>query len=108
SSDKTQFPQLDLSAKISGSGAGTPSLSFEGGLVTTKSDAFIEYQGQAYQVPTSLYQQFLSSYAQQPQLSQSAGSAGNTSSIFKRLGIDPSTWLTNVSNEGTTDVGGVT
>jgi hypothetical protein len=107
SSDKTQFPQLDLSAKVSGQGAGTPSISFEGGLITTKSDAFIEYQGQAYQVPTSLYQQFQNSYAQQAQLNQSAGASSNGSSIFKRLGIDPSTWLTNVSNEGTTDVGGV-
>jgi hypothetical protein len=108
SSDKTQFPQLDLSAKVSGAGAGTPSISFEGGLVTTKSGAWIEYQGQAYQVPGSLYQQFVSSYAQQAQLSQSAGASSNTSSIFKRLGVDPSTWLTNVSNEGTTDVGGDT
>src|SRR4051812_23159329 len=36
SSDKTQFPQLDLSAKVSGSGAGSPSISFEGALIATK------------------------------------------------------------------------
>lgn len=105
STDKTQFPELDLTAKVSGQGSGTPSISFEGGLITTKDGAFVDYQGQAYQVPTSLYQQFVASYARQAQLSQAAG--GAKSSLFKRLGIDPSSWFTNVSNEGTTDVGGV-
>jgi hypothetical protein len=106
SGDKTQLPELDLTAKVSGQGAGTPSISFEGGLVATKTDAFLEYQGQAYQIPSSLYQQYRSLYAQQAAAQASAGS--NSSSVFKQLGIDPSTWLTNVSNEGTTDVGGVT
>src|SRR5436190_5852200 len=45
STDKTQFPQLDLSAKVSGSGGGSPSISFEGALIATKTNAYVEYQG---------------------------------------------------------------
>lgn len=108
SQDKTKFPQLDLSAKVSGQGSGTPSISFEGGVIVTDTDAFVEYQGQAYQVPSSLFQQFTASYAAQQQAAQSAGGSSNTSSLLKQFGIDPATWLTNVSNDGTTDVGGVT
>jgi hypothetical protein len=107
SADKTQFPQLDLTAKVSGSGAGSPSISFEGGLIATKTAAFVEYQGQAYQVPSALYQRFAAAYQQQANLGQSAQQSSNASSFFKRLGIDPSTWLTNLSNDGDTDVGGV-
>jgi hypothetical protein len=109
STDKTKFPQLDLTAKVSGQGTGTPSISFEGGLIATNTDAFVSYQGTDYQIPSSLYQQFTAQYAQQQQLAQQSGaSSKSASSLFKQLGIDPSTWLTNVSNDGTADVGGVT
>ncbi len=108
SEDKTKFPQLDLTAKVSGQGSGTPGISFEGGLIATDTDAFVEYQGQAYQVPSSLFQQFAAQYAAQQRAAQAAGGSSNGSSVLKQFGIDPATWLTNVSNEGTADVGGVT
>ena len=108
STGSTQFPQLDLTAKVSGSGGGSPSISFEGALITTNSNAYIEYQGTAYQVPTQLYDRFKSAYQQQAQAGQAAQSGSSTSSIFNRLGIDPTTWLTNESNDGTTDVDGTT
>jgi hypothetical protein len=106
SSDNTQFPQLDLSAKVSGEGAGSPSISFEGALIATESNAYVSYQGTNYQIPTQLYDQFKTAYAQQAQAAKSSGQSSSASSIFKRLGIDPSTWLTNETNEGTTDVDG--
>jgi hypothetical protein len=98
---KTSFPQLDLSANVSGT-AGGPSISFDGSLITTKDNAYVEYQDQAYEVGTQAYQQFAQAYAQAAQQNQSKG---NTSG-FSQFGIDPKTWLTNVSNEGTTDVEG--
>ena len=100
-SDQTAFPELDLTANVSASGGG-PSISFDGSLITTKDNAFVEYQDQAYEVGTDAYQQFAQAYAQAAKQNKSK-SGGNA---FSQFGIDPSTWLTNVTNEGTTDVDG--
>jgi hypothetical protein len=100
--DTTAFPQLDLTANVSGSSGG-PSISFDGSLITTKDNAFVEYQNQAYEVGTTAFRQFAQAYAQAAKQNQAKGSS---SSGFSQFGIDPKTWLTNVSNEGTTDVDG--
>jgi hypothetical protein len=102
SSNPNSFPQLDLSAKISASGAGQ-SFSFDGSLIATKDNAYVEYQGQAYEVGTAVFKKFAQAYEQQAAQAQ-GGQSG--SSFFKQFGIDPANWLTNVSNEGTTDVEG--
>jgi hypothetical protein len=99
--DPTAFPQFDLTANVSGS-AGGPSISFDGSLIATKDNAYVEYQDQAYEVGTDLFTRFTQSYAQAAQQSQ----AQEDQNFFEQFGIDPSTWLTNVSNEGTTDVEG--
>jgi hypothetical protein len=100
-SDKTAFPQLDLTAIVSGSQGG-PSISFNGSLIATKDNAYVEYQDQAYEVGTAAFQQFAQAYAKAAKQNQANGS----SSGFSQFGIDPKTWLTNVSNEGTTDIDG--
>jgi hypothetical protein len=100
-SDKTAFPQLDLTANVSGSQGG-PSISFNGSLITTTDNAYVEYQDQAYEVGTTAFKQFAQAYAKAAKQNQAKGS----SSGFSQFGIDPKTWLTNVSNEGTTDVDG--
>ena len=101
----TSFPELDLTAKVAGSGAGQ-SVNFEGALTATKDAAFVTYKDQAYEVPSATFQQFKSAYEAQAQAAGGSGSSSNASSVLQQLGIDPSTWLTNVSNEGTTDVEG--
>ena len=98
------FPQLDLNAKLDASGAGQ-SFSFQGGLVATKDNAFVEYQGQAYEVGTKLFSRFTQAYEQATRQAQAA-QGGQSSSFFDQFGIDPKTWLTNVSNEGDEDVEG--
>jgi len=98
----TAFPQFDLTANVSGSSGG-PSLSFSGSLIATKDNAYVEYQNQAYEVGSDVFRQFTQSYAQAARQNQAQKS---NQGVFQRLGIDPSTWLTNVSNEGTTDVEG--
>jgi len=98
------FPQLDLTGKISASAPGQ-SFGFDGSLVTTKDNAYVEYQGQAYEVGTTLFKKFVQAYQKQASQAQAQG-AQNSSSILKQFGIDPANWLTNVSNEGTTDVEG--
>ena len=100
-SNKTTFPQLDLTANVSGSQGG-PSISFDGSLIATKDNAYVEYQNQAYEVGTAAFQQFATAYAKAAKQNQANGS----SSGFSQFGIDPKTWLTNVSNEGTTDIDG--
>jgi len=99
--DDTAFPQLDLTANVSGS-AGGPSISFDGSLIATKDNAYVEYQDQAYEVGTDVFQQFTQAYAKSAQQNQ-AKSGG---SVLSRFGVDPSNWLTNVTNEGSTDVDG--
>jgi hypothetical protein len=101
STDQTSFPEVDLTANFSASGGG-PSLSFDGALITTKDNAFVEYGGQAYEVGADTFKQFAQAYAQAAQQNQSK----NQGNVFSQFGIDPSTWLTNVTNEGTTDVDG--
>lgn len=103
--NKTAIPQLDLTAKVSASGAGQ-TFSFDGALIATKDNAYVEYQNQAYEVGTAAFKQFAAAYAQSAKQAQAQQGSQGTSSLFKRFGIDPSTWLTNVSNEGTTDVEG--
>jgi hypothetical protein len=100
--DPTALPQLDLSAEISVSGSGQ-SFDFEGGLVATKDNAYVEYQGQAYEIGPSLFQRFK---ALSERSARQAQSNRKASSIFDRLGVDPSNWLTNLSNEGDEDVEG--
>jgi hypothetical protein len=100
-SDKTAFPQLDLTANVSGSQGG-PSISFDGSVIATKDNAYVDYQNQAYEVGTAAFKQFATAYAQAAKQNQSkSGSTG-----FSQFGIDPKTWLTNVSNQGTADVDG--
>ena len=100
--DPTTFPQLDLSADISASGAGQ-SFDFEGGLVATEENAFVEYQGQAYEVGASNFQRFK---ALSERSARQAQSNRDARSIFEQFGINPQAWLTNLSNEGYEDVEG--
>jgi hypothetical protein len=104
-SNPNTFPQLDLTAKISASGAGQ-SFSFDGSLITTKDNAYVDYQNQAYEVGTQIYQRFAQAYEKSASQAQSQNQNQNASSILQQFGVDPSTWLTNVTNEGTTDVDG--
>jgi len=100
------LPQFDLTGKIGGSGPGTPSISFEGGLVFTKSNAYVEYQGTAYQVPNQLFSQLKAIASQSAASSQSSGQGVGT--VLKKLGIKPAGWFTNLTNEGTVTVAGAT
>jgi hypothetical protein len=100
------LPQFDLTGKISGSGPGTPSISFEGGLVFTKNAAYVEYQGTAYKLPSQLFSQFKAIASQSA--ASSNGSGPGLGTILSNAGVKPSHWFTNLSNEGTADVAGTT
>jgi hypothetical protein len=104
SSGSAAIPQLDLTAKVSGSGAGQ-TINFEGSLITTNDNAYVTYQDQAYEIGTATFQQ-LTQALKQAQAQSGQQKSASISSFFSRFGVDPKSWLTNVSNEGTTDVEG--
>jgi hypothetical protein len=103
SEGENTFPQFDLTANVSASSGG-PSLSFDGSLIATKDNAYVEYQDQAYEVGADIYKRFTQAYAKAAKQNQSQSAGG--ANVLGQFGVDPKTWLTNVTNEGTTDVEG--
>jgi hypothetical protein len=115
--NENAIPQLDWTASVSGSGAGQ-SIDFTGGLVVTSDNAYVEYNDQAYEVGTDAFSQLKQAFEAQ---AQAAGGGSTDQGTFQeqcataieQAGGDPSacdidleSWLTNLTNEGTEDVGG--
>jgi hypothetical protein len=100
-----EFPQFDLTASLDGEGQGQ-SIEFEGGLIATTDQAFVSYQDTTYEVPQPFFDQLKQASAQAQKRAQSGGQDEDTGAILDQLGIDPSTWLTNLENEGDEDVEG--
>ena len=115
----TALPQLDWDASLSGQGLGQ-SQSFEGGLVVTEDNAFVEYQGETYEVGTKTFQSFKESFEETAAQSDTEGEAAGASvseacvQALEAQGgdasvcddIDVGSWFTNLSNEGTEDIEG--
>jgi hypothetical protein len=100
---EAKLPQFELNADIK---LDTSAQDFSGsaGLTSTGEGAFVNFQDTDYQVPQELFDQFSTSYEQLQRQSQAQGEEGN--SLLQSLDIDPSSWLTDLSNEGTEDVDG--
>jgi hypothetical protein len=96
-----QFPKFDIDASVKAE-SGTQSFSGTGGLTSTGDQAFVTYQGTNYVVPQQLYDEFTTTYAQ---LQGQNGSA-KSSNLLQTLNISPANWLTDLKNDGTTDVEG--
>ncbi len=96
------FPRFDVNATVKAdTSQGT--FAFNGGLTSTGTAAFVNFQGTDYSVPSRLFDQFASTFQR---LQQRSKSQGQGASLLSRLGIDPSEWLTDLHNEGTTAVEG--
>lgn len=110
------IPQLDLTAALSGEGAGQ-SIEFEGGLVVTEDNAFIEYGGEAYEVGADNF----ALLKEQAEAQAGTEEGADATSSFREgceqaieaqggdpatCDIDLATWFTDLENEGTEDVGG--
>ncbi len=96
-----QLPKFDFDVSLHAEG-GSQSFSGSGGLTSTGSQAFVNFQGTEYAVPQQLHDEFTASYAQL----QGQNNAGKSSSLLKTLGISPINWLTDLKNEGTEHVEG--
>ena len=122
--DPTAVPQVDLTAALSGEGGGQ-SLDFEGGLVISEDNAFIEYAGDTYEVGTETFDQFKEGFA--AEAGGASGAAGEDgedvdaaasfqegcAQAIEAQGGDPEAcdfdvggWFTDLTNEGTEDVEG--
>jgi hypothetical protein len=110
------IPQLDWTVSASGEVAGQ-SLDFDGGLVLTDDNAFVEYNDGTYELGADTFaplKEQLEAQADaqaeespasfQAACEQALSQAGATDE--SACDIDPASWLTNVTNEGTEDVGG--
>lgn len=117
--DPTALPQLDWTASVDAE-APQGSFDFEGGLIVTEDNAFVEYQGQAYEVGADIFGQIKqAAEAQAGQQGQQEGlSFGeqfrqSCEAQLEAVGddtaacdIDFQGWLTNVESEGTEDIEG--
>jgi hypothetical protein len=116
--NENALPQLDWTATASGSAAGQ-SIDFSGGLAVTEDNAFITYKDQSYEVGTDTFEQFSKAFEAQAAAQAGAGQDAQgtiqeqCANAIEQAGGDPSacdfdieSWLTDLTNEGTEDVGG--
>lgn len=118
--DPSAIPQLDWTVSANASGLGQ-TFDFEGGLIVTEDNAYVEYQGQAYEVGTQTFDQLKQAFAAAAQAQpegedlsageqftqgceQAVEQAGGDTSACE---IDFNSWLENLSDEGTEDIEGV-
>jgi len=87
------FPVLDWDVTAEGAGQ-----SFKAGVIVTEDNAFVEYNGETYEVGTELFKQLKD---QQEAQQQSFSPQG-----LKALGIDASTWLKDAKVEDGEEIGG--
>jgi hypothetical protein len=101
SNGDSELPSVDFDV-TAGAQTGSAPLSFNGALTMTPDGLYIGYGDSTYQLDDSTFQLLKQSYERSSQLQQSQQDGGSLS----QFGIDPANWLTNVRNEGTTDVDG--
>ena len=76
-------PQLDWTASRSGSGAGQ-SIDFDGGLVVTDDNAYVEYKDQAYEVGTNAYNELVQQIEAQAQSERDRRSGHVPGAVLER------------------------
>jgi hypothetical protein len=88
----TKMPDLDLTFLAAGAGQ-----EFEGGVIATRENGWVEYDGQAYEFGEELWSGWVETLENPP--------AGEPET-FAEAGVDPLDWVTDVEEAGQEDVGG--
>ena len=103
----TELPQLDLTAKADGSIDGDD-VNFEGGLTLLAGSAYVNYEGTEYEVDPATFS-FVKSAIQQAQQQNNAQSQIPDVTACQEAvsNLQVGDFIDNLTNEGTTDVGGV-
>ena len=111
--EEGQFPQFDLTASVTGEGAGQ-SVDFQGGLTSTGDKLYVTYQDTPYVVPDQVFKQVEENYQAnsadttdtgsfQEQCQKAAEQGGFDASLCD---TDPLSLVTNLETEGDEDVEG--
>ncbi|MGI9556802.1 MAG: hypothetical protein ACR2N5_02555 [Solirubrobacterales bacterium] len=96
-----QLPAFDLSFDFTVEGP--ESASFSGAVTSTGEMGFLTFMGTAYEVDSATFDQF----KQGVEEAQGEPESPEDASLqLSELGIDPTNWLTNLTNEGNEDVEG--
>ncbi len=98
-----KLPELDVSAQLK-LDSGGKSQSIDGALTLTGDGAYVTTGGKAYAVDDATFQSLQQAYAQSAQAQSSSQDQARRSSTSSAS--TPSSWLTDVTNEGTEEVGG--
>lgn len=99
--DELPLVELDLQLEVEG---GSQQQSFDFGIVNTGDAGFVRVEGEDYEVGGADYETFKDVYAQSAQAQSEGDDDG--SALLGQLGIDPTEWLSDVTNEGTEEIGG--
>lgn len=99
--DEGSLPEVDLTASATADAADT-SFDFEGGLTLTPDGAFVSYSGEDYMLDEATFGLLEQSYEQSASTQEQTDDAGSLS----QFGVDPASWVTDLTNEGTEDLDG--
>jgi len=101
-----ELPELDLSARVSGS-LGGEEVNFKGGLTLLANKAFVEYSGAEYEVdPTTL--SFVKSAIQKQAKKQGEGAEGASGCRETVANLELADFIDDMRDGGEADVGGTT
>lgn len=101
-----KLPQLDLTAKASGS-IGGEDIDFDGGLMLLSNSAYVHYQGVDYEVDPTTFSYVKSALKQAQQQAGGEESSAGLSGCQEAAGkLKLNDFVENLSNEGGADVGG--
>ena len=99
-----QVPLIDMTAMLEVTGGRSGDQGFDGAITVTEDAAYVTTGGQAYQVDEATFAALEDAYAQSA--AEQAEGAEEGAALFGQLGIDPSTWITDVTNEGVEEIDG--
>lgn len=99
--EEGSLPQLDLTASAN-LDAPDQAFDFEGGLTLTEDAAFISYAGDDFAVDEQTFSFIQAAYEESSAAQTEDANAGS----FEQFGIDPASWVTDLTNEGTEDLDG--
>lgn len=98
------FPSFDIDAELN-LDSSIQDVSGSAGLTSTGDSAFVSFQDTDYEIPAQAFNQFATTFTQL-QFETQAQADKQGGNFLSSVGIDPTNWLTDVSNEGDEDVEG--
>jgi hypothetical protein len=103
---KEALPEFGLSAKANGS-IGGKDVDFDGGLTLLSDRAYVNYEGTEYEVDPTTFGFVKSGFEQAMQEGGSEEGGGNVTACQKAAtGLDVGDFVENLTNEGSSEVGG--